>query len=258
MQRFHELKVGDFEMRQEFAAWVFRQIDIDENWLSNFLWTDDAHFSLNGEFNIQNSRIWATENPRIFTKIPLYQPRVTVLCGFTSFIIGTFKTVFVTGERYEKRVFPYCRVKALSEITFMKDGGPPHTSRGAKQLLKDTFGENRVIGRHFIYQWPPRSTDLTPCDKYFLEDVIQFNRCSGLAGWESQYIEHDPEIHTPIEKARKLAIERTIKSHEQSKQLYDIKHPEPIFKEGDQEGHILDMDNEEQISAPILMPTKYT
>ncbi|UYV78340.1 BCHE [Cordylochernes scorpioides] len=88
-------------MRQEFAAWVFRQIDIDENWLSNVLWTDKAHFSLNGDFNIQNSRIWATENPRIFTEMPLYQPRVTVLA------------------------------KALSEITFMKDGGPPHISRAA-------------------------------------------------------------------------------------------------------------------------------
>ncbi|UYV81459.1 hypothetical protein LAZ67_20001248 [Cordylochernes scorpioides] len=121
-------------MRQEFAAWVLRQIDIDENWLSNVLWTDDAHFSLNGAFNIQNSRIWATENPRIFTEMPLYQPRVTVLA------------------------------KALSEITFMKDGGPPHISRGAKQLLKDTFGENRMISHHFIYQWPPRSPDLTPCD----------------------------------------------------------------------------------------------
>ncbi|UYV77009.1 hypothetical protein LAZ67_14002807, partial [Cordylochernes scorpioides] len=53
-------------------------------------------------------------------------------------------------------------------------------------------------------------------------------------GIQPQYIEHDTETHTPIEKARKLAIERTIKSHEHSKQLYDIKHPEPIFKEGDQ------------------------
>ncbi|UYV69198.1 hypothetical protein LAZ67_6002788 [Cordylochernes scorpioides] len=53
-------------------------------------------------------------------------------------------------------------------------------------------------------------------------------------GIQPQYIEHDTETHTPIEKARKLTIERTIKSHEHSKQLYDIKHPEPIFKEGDQ------------------------
>ncbi|UYV81237.1 K02A2.6-like [Cordylochernes scorpioides] len=53
-------------------------------------------------------------------------------------------------------------------------------------------------------------------------------------GIQPQYIEHCTVTHTPIEKARKLAIERTIKSHEHSKQLYDIKHPEPIFKEGDQ------------------------
>ncbi|UYV78462.1 hypothetical protein LAZ67_16001480, partial [Cordylochernes scorpioides] len=53
-------------------------------------------------------------------------------------------------------------------------------------------------------------------------------------GIQPHYIEHDTVTHTPIEKARKLAIERTIKSHEHSKQLYDIKHPELIFKEGDQ------------------------
>ncbi|UYV63034.1 SETMAR [Cordylochernes scorpioides] len=56
--------------------------------------------------------------------------------------------------------------QALNEITFMQDGGPPHISCGAKHLLKDTFGEYRVISRHFIYQWPPRSPDLTPCDVY--------------------------------------------------------------------------------------------
>ncbi|UYV73778.1 hypothetical protein LAZ67_11000900 [Cordylochernes scorpioides] len=124
---------------------------------------DEAYFSLNREVNIQNSRIWATEIPRIFTEMPLHQPRVTVWCGFTSsFIIGpfffgkingrTFKTVSVTGQTNTKR------------ITFMKDGGPPHISRGVKQLLKDTFGKNRVISRHSIYQWPPRSSVLTLCE----------------------------------------------------------------------------------------------
>ncbi|UYV76762.1 hypothetical protein LAZ67_14001971 [Cordylochernes scorpioides] len=159
LSTYGELKVSDFEKRQEFAAWVFRQIDIDENWLSNVLRTDDAHFYLKGEFNIQNCLILATEKPRIFTEIPLHQHRVTVLCGFTSaFIIGafffkkinvrTFKTVFVTvGERYvqllrEKDILILQDRQALSEITFMQDGGPPHISRGAKQFLKDTFGEN--------------------------------------------------------------------------------------------------------------------
>ncbi|UYV84538.1 hypothetical protein LAZ67_X002509 [Cordylochernes scorpioides] len=154
LSTYGELKVSDFEKRQEFAAWGFRQIDIDENWLSIVLRTDYAHFYLKGEFNIQNCLILATETPRNFTEIPLHQHRVTVLCGFTSsFIFGpiffeningrTFKTVFVTGERYvqllREKVIPILQDRqALSEITFMQDGGPPHISRGAKQLLKDT------------------------------------------------------------------------------------------------------------------------
>ncbi|UYV66086.1 hypothetical protein LAZ67_4000132 [Cordylochernes scorpioides] len=68
--------------------------------------------------------------------------------------------------------------QVLNEITFMKDGGPPHISRGAKQLPKDTFGENRVISRHFIYQSPPRSPDLTPCD-FWLWGTGQ-GRCAEL------------------------------------------------------------------------------
>ncbi|UYV68100.1 hypothetical protein LAZ67_5003060 [Cordylochernes scorpioides] len=66
-----------------------------------------------------------------------------------------------------KRQLPSGEVRdrqAISEITFMQDGGPPHISRGAKQLLKDTLGEDRVKSRHFMHQWPPRSPDLTPCD----------------------------------------------------------------------------------------------
>ncbi|UYV61931.1 hypothetical protein LAZ67_1007096 [Cordylochernes scorpioides] len=139
--------------------------------------THEAHFSLNEEVNTQNSRIWATKNPRNFTE--LHQPRVTVWCSFTSFIIGalffeeingrTFKTVSVTGRLYvqilREKVIPILQDrKALSEITFTQDGGPPHISSGAKKLLKDTFGEDRVISRHLIYQWPPRSPDLTPAD----------------------------------------------------------------------------------------------
>ncbi|UYV67957.1 hypothetical protein LAZ67_5002621 [Cordylochernes scorpioides] len=170
-RRFHELKVGDFEKRQEFAAWVFRQIDIDENRLSSDLWADEAHFSLNREVNTQISRVSATENPWISTEMPLHQPIVIVWCGFTSsFIIGpfffeenngrTFKTIYITGVQLLREKDR----QALGEITFKQYGGPPHISCGAKQLLKDTFSKDRVICRHFIHQWPPRSPDLTPCD----------------------------------------------------------------------------------------------
>ncbi|GFV96496.1 uncharacterized protein TNCV_1999481 [Trichonephila clavipes] len=63
----------------------------DPTWVFNILWTDEAHFSLHGDVNYHNFRIWATSNPREYTQKPLHSPKVTTWCGFTgSFIIGPF------------------------------------------------------------------------------------------------------------------------------------------------------------------------
>ncbi|UYV60168.1 LONRF2 [Cordylochernes scorpioides] len=100
--------------------------------------------------------------------MPLHQPRVTVWCGFTSFLLLGHFSLKKSMEELLKpflKAIPILQDKQpLSEIAFMQEGGPPPISRGAKQLLKDTLGEDRVISRHFIHQWPSRSPDLTPCD----------------------------------------------------------------------------------------------
>ncbi|GFT29463.1 uncharacterized protein TNCV_2116661 [Trichonephila clavipes] len=63
----------------------------DPTWVFNILWTDEAHFSLHGEVNNHNCRIWATSNPREYTQKPLHSPKVTAWCGFKgSFIIEPF------------------------------------------------------------------------------------------------------------------------------------------------------------------------
>ncbi|GFS73895.1 uncharacterized protein TNCV_108091 [Trichonephila clavipes] len=63
----------------------------DPSWVFNILWTDEAPFSLHGDVNNHNCRIWATSNPREYTQKPLHSPKVTAWCGFTgSFIIGPF------------------------------------------------------------------------------------------------------------------------------------------------------------------------
>jgi inhibitor of nuclear factor kappa-B kinase subunit alpha len=51
-------------------------------------------------------------------------------------------------------------------IIFMQDGAAPHTALRVRDFLKATFGE-RVISRHFPWNWPARSPNLNPCD-YFL------------------------------------------------------------------------------------------
>ncbi|GFV45152.1 uncharacterized protein TNCV_4398821 [Trichonephila clavipes] len=89
LQSCHELLPADTAQREAFAKWAFSKMEQDPTWVFNILWTDEAHFSLHGDVNNHNCRIWATSNPREYTQKSLHYPKVTVWCGFTgSFIIG--------------------------------------------------------------------------------------------------------------------------------------------------------------------------
>ncbi|GFU44812.1 SCAN box domain-containing protein [Trichonephila clavipes] len=50
--------------RGAFAKWIFSKMEQDPTWVFNILWTDEARFSLHGDVNNHNCRIWATSNPR--------------------------------------------------------------------------------------------------------------------------------------------------------------------------------------------------
>ncbi|GFT54178.1 uncharacterized protein TNCV_1798131 [Trichonephila clavipes] len=45
----------------------------------------------------------------------------------------------------------------LERTIFMQDGAPPHIARRVKDLLRRSFGDDRVLSRHFHHAWPPRS-----------------------------------------------------------------------------------------------------
>ncbi|GFT58545.1 DUF4817 domain-containing protein [Trichonephila clavipes] len=88
LQLCHELLSADTAQREAFAKWAFSKMEQDPTWVFNILWTDEAHFSLHGDVNNHNCRIWATSNSREYTQKSLHSPKVTAWCGFTgSFII---------------------------------------------------------------------------------------------------------------------------------------------------------------------------
>ncbi|GFX51376.1 DUF4817 domain-containing protein [Trichonephila clavipes] len=91
LQSCNELLPADTTQREAFAKWAFSKMGQVPTWVFNILWTDEALFSLHGNVNNHNCRIWATSNPREYTQNPLHSPKVTAWCGFTgSFIIGPF------------------------------------------------------------------------------------------------------------------------------------------------------------------------
>ena len=51
-------------------------------------------------------------------------------------------------------------------LWWVQDGAAPHRARPVRRRLQEVFGQ-RVIAMGHTIQWPPRSSDLTPCD-FFL------------------------------------------------------------------------------------------
>ncbi|GFW92662.1 uncharacterized protein TNCV_519781 [Trichonephila clavipes] len=71
------------------------------------LYSDEAHFWLNGYGNKQNCRIWSEANPKVYVETPLHPEKLTVWCAlWAGGIIGPYffkndegHNVTVNGDR---------------------------------------------------------------------------------------------------------------------------------------------------------------
>ncbi|GFV87711.1 transposase [Trichonephila clavipes] len=125
--------------------------------ISRILFSDEAHFWLNGYVNKQNCRIWSEADPQVYVETPLHPEKLTVWCTlWTGGIIGPYFFKNDGGH---------------NELWFQQDGATCHAARATIDLLKDTFGD-RLISRFGPVNGPPRSCDLTPLD-YFLWGCIK-------------------------------------------------------------------------------------
>ncbi|GFT89658.1 tc3a_0 protein [Trichonephila clavipes] len=122
------------EQRFQIVQFYFENNGRARDFHKRILFSDEAHFWLNGYVNKQNCRIWSEANPQVYVETPLHQEKLT-------------------------------------ELWFQQDGATCHTARATIDLLKDTFGD-RLILRFGPVNWPPRSCDLTPLD-YFLWGYVK-------------------------------------------------------------------------------------
>ncbi|GFV54625.1 transposable element Tc3 transposase [Trichonephila clavipes] len=147
------------------------------------LFSDEAHFWLNGYVNKQNCRIWSEANPQVYVETPLHPETLTVWCAlWAGGIIGSYffkndegHNVTVNGDRYRAMItnffIPELNNHDVQQLWFQQDGAACHTARATIDLLKNTFGD-RLISRFGPVNWPPRSCDLTPLD-YFLWGYVK-------------------------------------------------------------------------------------
>ncbi|GFX75179.1 putative DD41D transposase [Trichonephila clavipes] len=127
------------QARRRFVEWAQNETAVVPDFHKRILFSDEAHFWLNGYVNEQNCRICSEANPQVAT--------------ITNFFI------------------PELNNHDVQELWFQQDGATYHTARATIDLLKDAFGD-RLISRFGPVNWPPRSCDLTPLD-YFLWGYVK-------------------------------------------------------------------------------------
>ncbi|GFV53326.1 hypothetical protein TNCV_33631 [Trichonephila clavipes] len=65
-----------------FVQWAQNEIAVVPDFHKRILFSDEAHFWLNGYVNKQNGRIWSEANPHVvYVETPLHPEKLTVWCA---------------------------------------------------------------------------------------------------------------------------------------------------------------------------------
>ncbi|GFX87329.1 uncharacterized protein TNCV_3368991 [Trichonephila clavipes] len=98
---------NDHQARRRFVEWAQNEIAVVPDFHKRILFSDEAHFWLNGYVNKQNCRIWSEANPQVYVETPLHPEKLTVRCAlWAGGIIGPYffkndegPNVTVNGDR---------------------------------------------------------------------------------------------------------------------------------------------------------------
>lgn len=241
IQLVQELKPDDHRLRREFADWAHNQLEVDPFFYRKILFSDEAHFWLNGYVNKQNCRIWSETNPGHYLETPLHPLKLTVWCGIhANGIIGPYvfrneegATVTVNGVRYRHMLntflFPKLQELNIDNLWFQQDGATCHTANETINLLKGQFGDN-IISKRGPINWPPRSCDLTPPDYFlwgYVKSMVYANKPTTLEALEAN-------IQQAIYEIKPEILEKVVKNWTERMRFVTISRgghmPEVMFK----------------------------
>jgi len=162
---------------------MLRRVEESPELLDEIWWSDEATSHMNGTVNRPNCVYYWTTNPNVKEPVKMKSVGITIWAAVSSkvligpyffhketgnYIGSVFDSCTVNGKNYFKMLkeffYPHCY--DFSDQFFMQDGASPHFAITVRDYLDKKFG-CQWIGRGsklFGVNWPPRSTDLTPCD----------------------------------------------------------------------------------------------
>ncbi|GFU50476.1 hypothetical protein TNCV_4456111 [Trichonephila clavipes] len=117
---------NDHQARRRFVEWAQNEIAVVPDFHKRILFSDEAHFWLNGYVNKQNCRIWSEANPQVYVETPLHPEKLTVWCAlWAGGIIGPYffkndegHNVTVNGDRWIRLWLTYsvCNQATLMDL----------------------------------------------------------------------------------------------------------------------------------------------
>ncbi|GFW46019.1 hypothetical protein TNCV_3276371 [Trichonephila clavipes] len=69
---------NDHQARRRFVEWAQNEIAVVPDFHKRILFSDEAHFWLNGYVKKQKCRIWSEANPQVHVETPLHPEKLTV------------------------------------------------------------------------------------------------------------------------------------------------------------------------------------
>ncbi|GFX89039.1 hypothetical protein TNCV_2853391 [Trichonephila clavipes] len=72
---------NDHQARRTFVEWAQNEIAVVPDFHKRILFSDEAHFWLNGYVHKQNCCIWSEANPQVYVETPLHPEKLTVWCA---------------------------------------------------------------------------------------------------------------------------------------------------------------------------------
>ncbi|GFV14160.1 hypothetical protein TNCV_526341 [Trichonephila clavipes] len=72
---------NDHQTKRRFVEWAQNEIAVVLDFHKRILFSDEAHFFLNGYVNKQNCHISSEANPQVFVETPLHPEKLTVWCA---------------------------------------------------------------------------------------------------------------------------------------------------------------------------------
>ncbi|GFV57155.1 hypothetical protein TNCV_2496221 [Trichonephila clavipes] len=72
---------NDHQAKRRFVEWAQNEMAVVPDFHKRILFSDEAHFWLNGYVKKQNCLIWSEANPQVYVETPLHPEKLTVWCA---------------------------------------------------------------------------------------------------------------------------------------------------------------------------------